>query len=259
MTTPSPPLTLEDYERLNPRCEVTHAEVTMVFATPSAFTRWRVDTLHDKEPWTLEWIATFPPDAVFLDVGANVGMYTIWAAMTRGVRVVAFEPEAQNYALLTRNIRFNRLDGRVKAYCAGLSDEAGLVDLHMADLRIGGSNHALGAARDFKDDPLAAQFVQGGIVFVLDRLVAEGRVPAPTHIKIDVDGIEPKVVAGARATLARPAVRSVLIETNPARADHRAMIETLTTLGFGYDPAQVARATRAEGPFKGMAEYVFAR
>ena len=38
------------------------------------------------------------------DVGANVGMYTVFAAPTRGARVFAFEPEAQNYAMLNRNI-----------------------------------------------------------------------------------------------------------------------------------------------------------
>ncbi|MFN9490193.1 MAG: FkbM family methyltransferase, partial [Betaproteobacteria bacterium] len=98
-------LTLEEYERLNPRCEVVHDGVTMIYATPSQMTRWRVDSIYDKEPWTLEWIASFKPGEIVVDCGANVGMYTIWAAATRRTRVYAFEPEAQNYALLNRNIQ----------------------------------------------------------------------------------------------------------------------------------------------------------
>jgi FkbM family methyltransferase len=252
-------LTLEQYENLNPRCEIEHGGVTMTFAAPSAMTRWRVESIYQKEPWTLEWIAEFKPDDVLLDCGANVGMYTIWAAVTQRARVYAFEPESQNYALLNRNILMNGLAGRVKAYCMGLSDVSGLFDLHMADLRVGGSCHSVGEALDFKHEPLQARFVQGCITDTLDNLVASGTVPVPTHIKIDVDGFEPKVVAGARATLANPAVRSMLIETNQNLDDHRAMVMELNAMGLKHDSAQVRRAERKEGIFTGVAEYVFRR
>lgn len=252
-------LTLEEYERLNPRTEVQHAGVKMVFATPSTFTHWRVESIYDKEPWTLEWIAEFEPGERFLDIGANVGMYTIWAAMTRRVHVYAFEPEAQNYALLNRNIMLNNLCDSVDAYCMGLSDAPGLSKLHMADLRIGGSNHALGEALDFKHEPLKTAFRQGSIAETLDRLVSNGQVPVPNHIKIDVDGFEPKIIHGARDTLSDRAVRSLLIETNQNLDDHRAMVRLLNEMGFRHDPAQVARAERKEGTFKGVAEYVFRR
>src|SRR3954466_10808308 len=126
-------LSLEQYEALNPRCEIEHEGAKMVFATPSIMTRWRVESIYEKEPWTLEWIATFEPGEIFLDCGANVGMYSIWAAVTRGVRVYAFEPESQNYALLNRNIMLNSVSGAVDAFCLGLSDTAGLSKLHMMD------------------------------------------------------------------------------------------------------------------------------
>ena len=252
-------LTLEEYERLNPRTEVHHEGVTMVFATPSTFTHWRVESIYDKEPWTLEWIAEFKPGEKFLDVGANVGMYTIWAAMTRRVHVYAFEPESQNYALLNRNIMLNNLCDSVDAYCMGLSDEPGLSTLHMADLRIGGSNHSVGEALNFEHKPLQTAFRQGCIADTLDRLIANRQVPVPNHIKIDVDGFEPKIIDGALATLSDTAVRSLLIETNQNLEDHRAMVRQLNGMGFRHDPAQVSRAERKEGTFKGVAEYVFRR
>lgn len=252
-------LTLEEYERLNPRCELEHDGVKMTFATPSQLTRWRVETIHKKEPWTLEWIAGFAPGEVLLDCGANVGMYTVWAAATRRVMVYAFEPESQNYALLNRNIQLNGLQDRVKAYCMGLSDKAGLFDLHMADMRIGGSCHAVGEALDFEHKPLKTLFVQGCVAATIDDLVASGAMPVPNHIKIDVDGFEPRVTAGARKTLANPAVRSVLIETNQNLDDHMAMVRELNELGLMHDREQVARAERRSGTFKGVAEHVFRR
>jgi hypothetical protein len=123
----------------------------------------------------------------------------------------------------------------------------------------GGSTHSVGEAVDYKHEPMAVGFKQGCVAFRLDDLVSSGGIPVPNHIKIDVDGIEPKVVAGAEQTLRERAVKSLLIEVNPALADHREMVETLNAIGFRHDPAQVERAARKEGPFKGVAEYIFRR
>jgi FkbM family methyltransferase len=252
-------LTLEQYEKLAPSAEVEHAGARMRFATPSAFALWRVQSIHTKEPWTLEWIARFAPGDILLDCGANVGMYTIWAAVTRQARVYAFEPEAQNFALLNRNIQLNAVSERVRAYCAGLADASGLSVLHISDTRAGGANHALGEPLDYRHQPLNTVYQQGSLACALDDLVEAGSLPVPTHIKIDVDGFEPKVVAGARRTLAREGVRSVLVEINQNLADHMALVRELQDQGFRYDAAQVARAERKSGTFKGLAEYVFER
>ena len=252
-------ITLEEYENLNPRCEIVHEGVKVLFATPTVFTKWRVDSLFEKEPVTIGWIAGFGAQDVFVDIGANVGMYTIWAAKTRGVRVFAFEPEAQNYSLLNRNIVLNGLDGRVTAYCLALSDEAGLSELHLSDLRLGGSCHSLGERVDFRHEPMKPAYSQGCVAARLDDLVAAGTVPPPDHVKIDVDGFEPKVIAGARRVLADRKLRSLLIETNQNLPDHVQMVSELQALGFRYDPAQVAAAERKSGAFKGVAEYVFKR
>jgi FkbM family methyltransferase len=254
-----PDLTLEQYAELNPCAEIVHDGARMVFATPNSATKWRVDTIYEKEPCTLDWIATLGRDEILFDIGANVGMYTIWAAVTRGARVYAFEAESQNYALLNRNILLNNLKERVKAFCVGLSDKPGLTELYMTGMMAGGSTHSVGEALDYKHEPMTVGFEQGCVAFRLDDLVSSGGVLAPNHIKIDVDGIEPKIVAGAGETLKNPAVKSLLIEVNPALADHREMVETLNAIGFRHDPAQVERAARKEGLFKGVAEYIFKR
>lgn len=252
-------LTLAEYEQLNPRCELQHAGIPIVYATPNQQTRWRVDTLYTKEPDTLAWIASFDPADVLADVGANVGMYTVWAAKTRGVQVFGFEPEAQNYALLNRNIMLNGLEERVRAYCLALSDTAGLSELHLSEAVIGGSCHSLGERVDFKHEPMRPAFSQGCVAARLDDLVAAGAVAQPNHLKVDVDGFEPKVLRGAASVLRDARLRSLLVEVNQNLADHRAMVADLESLGFRYDPLQVARAERKDGRFKGCAEYVFRR
>jgi FkbM family methyltransferase len=252
-------LTLEEYEKLNPRCELTHNGVRVVYVTPTMHTKWRVDSLFEKEPITIQWIGELAAGEVLVDVGANVGMYTIWAAKTRGARVFAFEPEAQNYALLNRNITMNGVGGQVKAYCVALSDVGGYSELHLSDLQPGGSCHSLGERVDFKHEPMNPKYSQGCVAARLEDLVAVGLVPTPHYIKIDVDGFEPKVIAGSRKVLTDRTLRSLLIETNQNLADHRQMVGELQSLGFRYDPAQVAAAERKSGAFKGVAEYVFRR
>ena len=76
--------------------------------------------MYTKEKDTIAWIDSMQPGETFIDIGANMGIYTIYAAK-RGLKVIAFEPEAQNYALLCRSIMINELD--VQAYCVALSDE----------------------------------------------------------------------------------------------------------------------------------------
>jgi FkbM family methyltransferase len=252
-------LTLEQYEALNPSCQVNYGDGVVTFLTPSTHLKWRVDSLFDKEPSTIEWIAGFARDEVLVDVGANVGMYTVWAAKTRGVRVYAFEPEAQNYGLLNRNLLANALGERVKAYCLALSDVEGFSELHLSTLKPGGSCHSLGERVDFNHRPMQPKFSQGCVSARLDDLVGRGVLPEPHYLKIDVDGFEPKVIAGAAALLRGSRLKSLLVEINQNLEDHRRLVAELNALGYRHDPAQVARVERKDGAFKGCAEYVFER
>jgi FkbM family methyltransferase len=225
------------------------------FYTPNDMTRWRVRTLYSKEPVTIEWLRGMPSGAVFADVGANVGMYTVFAALARDARVVAFEPESRNYAVLNENLRLNNLHERVLALCAALSDHSGVERLYLSEVGAGGSCHSLGEEVGFDLKPRAAAFVQGTVALRFDDLA----VPCPDYIKIDVDGFEHKVIRGMEKTLREGKVRSLLVELNPSLAEHREIRCFLEKLGFAWDAAQVAAAARTEGAFKGVAEHVFRR
>src|SRR5262245_11213846 len=112
---------IEEYEKLQPASIVEFEGQRIRYSTPNRLTAWRASSLFTKEPDTIAWISSFGKDHVLLDIGANVGMYTISAAVARGTTVYAFEPESQNYALLNRNIHDNGVSDRVFAFCAALS------------------------------------------------------------------------------------------------------------------------------------------
>ena len=252
-------MNLDDYEKLDPRCIVHCGDIDVIYTTPSYATKWRVDTLFEKEPVTLEWIAEFERDEVLVDVGANVGMYTIWAARTRGARVYAFEPESLNFALLNRNIVANGLETQVIAFCAAISDSTGFGELHLSQFMAGGSCHSLDEKLDAYHRPFRPIYTQGCVFSSLDELVRAGKVPPPHYIKIDVDGFEPKVIHGALHTIRSGTVRSLLIEVNQNLPDHLDMVRELVELGYSYDAEQVRSAERTSGSFKGCAEYLFTR
>ena len=252
-------ISLQEYEKLFPIATLTIGGRKLIYATPNSFCMWRAESLMTKEPSTIEWLDSFPAGSAMLDIGANVGMYSVYAAVMRDARVFAFEPEAQNYATLCRNIVYNKLSERVVAWSAALSDTEGFDRLHLSKLEAGSSCHFFGESLDPFLQEKQSPFVQGSYATTVDRLVAQGTIPVPAFIKIDVDGIEHKIIKGAEKTLQDPGVTSLLIEINPHLAEHRWIIDHLATLGFGYDPEQVARVARKEGYFEGVGEYVFRR
>jgi FkbM family methyltransferase len=250
---------VNEYERLAPQSTVRHDGCELVFHTPNQVTVWRVQTLLTKEPDTIAWIGEMGRDDVLFDVGANVGMYSIVAAKTRGARVFAFEPESQNFAILNRNVYANGLDGLVLAYCVAIGDRAGFDRLYLSHFAAGGSCHSFGAPLDAHNRPREAPFAQGCVSATIDELIAGAGMPMPTHIKIDVDGLEHAVIAGAQRTIRDPGLRSVLVEINSRLDEHWDVIDQLLAAGFDYSAEQAEQARRTSGPFEGVGNYVFRR
>jgi FkbM family methyltransferase len=116
------------------------------FRTPSAKALWRAKTLLDKEPATIRWIDTFAPGEVLWDIGANIGIYTLYAGVVKGIEVLAFEPAAFNHALLCDNIRLNGLEDRVAAYGLAFADRSGVGTLTVADDEPGAAVASVGTA-----------------------------------------------------------------------------------------------------------------
>src|ERR1035438_8598590 len=88
--------------------ELEVADKRLRYANTNRLSTKRVESLMVKEPTTMPWLEHFGKDEIFLDVGGNVGMYTVYAAVMSGCRVYAFEPDALNYAELNKNLYLNR-------------------------------------------------------------------------------------------------------------------------------------------------------
>ena len=229
--------TAEDYAQKLPRIAIDGNGRKVQFRTPSRVATLRVVSLYSKEPETVAWIAAMDAATVLYDVGANMGLYTIWAAATRDATVYAFEPEAASYATLCGNIFDNNLGQRVKAYCLGISDMPGLGEILLSSLETATSGHQVNVARATPGAPHTALFPQGVVTRTLDALVYEDGLPCPTHIKIDVDGLEHAIIDGAARLLGDPRLRSVLIELDLKSRQHLDTMAVIEAAGFRRDEA----------------------
>ena len=191
--------------------------------------KFRAETFETKEPETLDWIDEHvQPGDVFYDVGANVGLFSLYAAK-RGARVYAFEPEALNYAELNRNIVLNGLGDRVTAFATAIADSDHLDELYIRSFERGAALHNVGSATDGEGGAFVPAHRQGVLCTTLDSAHLKFGLPAPRHIKIDVDGFEKKVLAGAAAVFRGGSVRSALIEI--ANSENDLYLQIFAELG----------------------------
>jgi FkbM family methyltransferase len=204
---------------------------------------WRAETFFTEEPQTIEWLDRLQPTDVLYDVGANVGMYSIYAAKFRKCKVYAFEPEAQNYALLLENIALNDLGGRCLPANIPLARTTQLGTLRVRYITKGGAYNAfrrgLGDDTPMPESYQAAQnyephsgFDQVMMGCSIDDLVMTHGCSVPTHLKIDVDGIEPDIIAGAMETVKTGRLRSILVELNTKSAADREVPRQLAEFNF---------------------------
>ena len=224
-----------------------------------ALPRWRVQTLFTKEPETIEWIDGFSEGDVFWDIGANIGIYALYAAAHRNIRVLAFEPAAGNYFLLNRNIEMNGLDDRVQAYCVAFSDNKCIHALNMQTTELGGALSSFGVSIDAFGKQFVPGFRQGMTGYGVDLFIDEFAPPFPNHVKVDVDGIEDRIIAGAAKTLADTRVRSLSIELDSARdSETGAVVRNIERGGLKLVGRRQS-ALAAHGEYRTIFNYQFRR
>jgi FkbM family methyltransferase len=250
---------IKTYEKLRPTAIVKIQEKKLYFHCPTEFVLWRANTILEKEPSTIEWLNSMSNEDRLLDIGANVGIYSVYAAVLRGVTVTAFEPEGQNFSILCTNIRLNKQTEKIKAYPVGITDTEGFTELHLSDARPGGSCHSVGEKVNFALQPKDFPLKQGIYSTTIDNLIEKKIIDIPTHIKIDVDGLEHKVLKGAAKTLKSDHLKSLSIELNSNVHEHNSALLELKKLGFKTNEAQISIAQRKSGTFKGVGEVIFQR
>jgi len=183
--------------------------------TETKMEKYRHDTFWTKEPECLAWIKSFSPHDIFFDIGANVGVYSLFASsLYPEMTIWAFEPMQANYAALVKNIEMNRYHN-IKAYRQAIGNRTGWVDLDRGDGACGESG--------------AQVTNRQGRTWIasIDKL----RPTRPDQVKIDIDGQELEVVKGMKRTL--PHIKSCLIEVS--EASKGAIMCIMTTAGFTTD------------------------
>lgn len=192
-------------------------------ALRSGYTASAVNRFFDDEPDTLQWIdESLTPGSVLWDIGGNIGLYTLYAGLKDGVQVYAFEPSAFNFSLLVEHVALNKRDGNIHPLCVALSDKTGVFPLHMKTLSVGRAGNGLMDART-QEGAFQSIFKQSVPAMSGDDAVRLLGIPAPTHIKLDVDGIEALILAGMPGIL--KGVRSILVEVEGENEKHPERIE----------------------------------
>lgn len=202
------------------------------FHCPNDLTRWRVQTFFIKEPETLEWIDSFSADETFWDIGANMGIYSLYAA-AKGAKVLAFEPSGANFYTLNMSILESNLSNKVTAYCLAFAEQESANQLMMHDYEFGGALSSFGKAIGFDGEEFIPSVKQGMLGFSIDTYMSTFNPPFPNHIKIDVDGIEDKIIKGAEKTLLDSRLRSLSVELDEERVEYtNLVIKKITDSGF---------------------------
>lgn len=138
------------------------------------------------------------PNDLFVDIGANVGSYTVLASKVCKARTICVEPDPEAAGFLRRNIAVNGIDDRVEVINSALGAKLGVINFTIGLDTI---NHV--ATND--DDEVRQVPLK-----TLDSCL-EGR--HPKIIKIDVEGYELEVFKGATRTLADPTLKAIITET----------------------------------------------
>jgi len=218
----------------------------------------RARTMLTKEPGTIEWIDTFDTEDVFWDVGANVGVYSLYAAL-RNIRCLSFEPSPGNFYLLSRNVEINRMDNRISALCVAFNDATRLDSFYMASTELGGALNSFAESVDWRGQPFTASFKQAMIGFSIDEFVHKFSPPFPNHIKIDVDGIEGKIIRGAKLTLADTRLKSILVELDSGRDSYcREVVRDIEEAGMKLVKKDRAAAVE-DSSYSACCNHVFYR
>jgi FkbM family methyltransferase len=205
----------------------------LYFHIPNWLAFYRAKTLLTKEPETIAWLNKIKAKSLIYDIGSNVGMYSIYAAAVKDCKVISFEPSFLNLELLFRNVQTNNLSDKITIVPLSLSNESRIENFYMqeGDNIWGGAHNSSGSNISQNGTEMLNFKISSQLALSLDKLVEIFNIPNPDHIKIDIDGLESKVLQGGLKTFSES--KSILIEIDEKnKHQNNEVQETLIKLGF---------------------------
>jgi len=218
----------EFIQKLDPQLPVSLGEVgELIFRTGHGRLYWRAKYGYEEEPMLLEWIDSWSSDEVFLDVGANIGTYTLYAAK-RGIRTIACEIDLINANLLYQNVFLNQLEEKILIFPLGVGEETTKKKLFLKAISPGDALHSLDEPSYLLSKPQQIKKIDV-LCFKIDDLISILSIQ-PTKLKVDTDGNELQVLLGADALLDK--IDEVYIELDETYQDHQKAISYLKSKNF---------------------------
>ncbi|HVN92298.1 MAG TPA: FkbM family methyltransferase [Terracidiphilus sp.] len=180
------------------------------------------------------------PGDLFLDIGANVGAYTILASGVCRANTHAFEPDPNTFRRLKKNVAINKLDGVVEAHNSAVGATGGEVAFTV------GRDTANRIATEGDSDTRRVRMECLDAIFPGD---------APIMMKLDAEEAEHEVLLGAGKVLANPALKVIELET--VTADSAAIMARNGFELAAYDP--FSRTLSRQGPERKSANSLYVR
>lgn len=177
------------------------------------------------EGWVAAFIqSTFPPGGVFVDIGAHLGWYTLFAHSQRARLVHAFEPNPRLHELLHRSLSLNALSGATRLENLALHDGEHLCELHVPKHWSGNGRLVLEGQERYGRESDTFE--------VCTQSLDSCNLGPVDYIKIDAEGAESRILRGAEATLrSNPGVR-LLVEHHQLQDEYDTMRWMIEELGF---------------------------
>jgi FkbM family methyltransferase len=164
----------------------------------------RYSTILTKEKKTITWLNRMKSNDILWDIGANVGIYSLYAAIIKRVKVISFEPMSNSYNVLLKNININNLSEKIYTYPIALGDK------NRIGFSIYNSNHAASARHLIINSLKKLKRKFESIIILKPNFFKE--IPQPSHIKIDTDGNEIKILKELKTILKSRKTKEICIE-----------------------------------------------
>lgn len=211
--------------------------ISIQFYSPSKIAGYRIKTFFSKEPETLQWLdKNGAKNQVFFDIGANMGVYSVYFAKKFDAQVFSFEPSYKNLEVLSKNVMLNFLHNNVKIISNPLCNNFTFSKFYQNDFLPGEANARFMVKKnDFEEyskyrNQKSNEVFYNTLGFSLDNLLDKKVIDKPDLIKIDVDGNELEIIRGAKNLLNNANKLTVLIEI--VRDTKNQISEELTKSGF---------------------------
>ncbi len=182
--------------------------------------------LFSSQPGIAKWIESFDEKSCFVDIGANIGIYSLYAA-TKKHKVLALEPESLNFACLNLNIFDNNFQNYISAYPICIDEESKISKLNMRVMKFGGSASTFDRCVGPYGETFKPIYEQGSVSSRLDDIVKREGLNV-NYIKIDVDGNELRVIKSMPEIIKSNNLKSICIELNPNTEEGKEVIEILS-------------------------------